>query len=215
MHPPAQFCQQCGKPLNAQARFCGRCGSPIPPPGPSQAEAPAPPVLAQPIAPPTAGYQAPAAETILGVIPGAAYSTGLLGMRKQNFTIIITAHRLIFACQTNEMMRANVQRSREEARQQGTGFFGRWGAQLGANSGEHYLGIPARQILAEHPENWFLYNNQVNTARVKQNNVNDDEVTTYAIELKAASGKYQFNFQSLDVRRTRQILKQALGKALR
>lgn len=215
MHPPAQFCQHCGKPLNAQARFCGRCGQPVPPLAPPQAVVSPPPPAPQPDTPPPVSSQVPPAEPILGAIPGATYGTGFLGMRKQNFTIVVTAQRLIFARQTDAMMRENVQRARQQAKQGGAGFFGRLGAQLGANSGEHYLAMPAQQILAEHPENWFLFNNQVNTARLKQNAFDDDEAVTYALELKAGSGKYHFDFQSLNMRHARQILKQALGKALR
>ncbi len=42
-----QYCESCGKPLNAEARFCGRCGKPISPAAPAPVP-PLPPAYAPP-----------------------------------------------------------------------------------------------------------------------------------------------------------------------
>jgi hypothetical protein len=212
MQQPAHYCENCGKPLNPQARFCGRCGQPVQPvtpPAPQQHPAPQP----RPAPPPQYSQAAPQ-ESVLGVLPGASRSTGLMGMKKENYVIVVTSHRLIFARQTNQMMQANIRHAREAAKQEGKGFFGQWGAQLGANMGNHYLGWPPQNILGEHPDNWFLFNNQVRSARLKSQG-DEDEAVSYQLELKTSSGKFQFTFQFLKMREAKNLLRQTLGKVVR
>jgi hypothetical protein len=213
MQQPARYCENCGKPLNAQARFCGRCGQPVqlatPPP---QQQQPSP--ARQPAPPPPQYNQAAPQEPVLDVLPGATRSTGLMGMKKEIYVIVVTGHRLIFARQTNQMMQANIRRAREAAKQQGKGSFGQWGAQLGANMGNHYLGWPPQNILGEHPDNWFIFNNQVRSARLKSKG-DEDEPVSHHLELKTTSGKFQFTFQYLKMRESKNLLRQALGNVVR
>ena len=219
MQQPACYCENCGKPLSAQARFCGRCGQAVQPTTPpTQQQQPAPPPRPAPQqrpVPPQPQYsQAAPQEPVLGVLPGASRSTGLMGMKKENYVIVVTSHRLIFARQTNQMMQANIRRAREAAKQQGKGFFGQWGAQLGANMGNHYLSWPPQNILGEHPDNWFLFNNQVRSARLKSEG-DEDQAVRYQLELKATSGKFQFTFLFLNEGEARNLLRQTLGNVVR
>ncbi len=230
---PPKHCSQCGAPLKARARFCNQCGSavaqapPAPPPQSQPVAPPAPtvramrapaasPPPAQPAAPVPAPQPAPSAqsEIVLGVIPGGARSKAL-GLKREAFFVVVTSHRLIFAHQTGQMMKENARRAKEQARQQGKGFFGQWGAVLGSGGGDHYLGMPPQAILNERSNNFFLMNNQVQSVRIRHDHDQETGQTTYQIEFKAASGKTRLRYQHLDVGRAKQLLQQVLGKVVR
>ena len=154
------------------------------------------------------------AEIVLGVIPGGARSKAL-GLKQEAFFVVVTSHRLIFAHQTGQMMKENARRAKEQARQEGKGFFGQWGAVLGSGGGDHYLGMHPQTILNEHSNNFFLMNNQVQSVRIKHEHDAQTEMTTYRIEFKAASGKTRLTYRQLDVGRAKQLLKQVLGNVVR
>ncbi len=127
--------------------------------------------------------------------------------------MVVTSHRLIFAHQTTRMVKENIRRAKEQARQQGKGFFGQWGAMIGSGSGEHYLGMPPQAILNEHSNNFFLMNKQVQSVRIRDDQ--QSEQTVYRIEFKAAGGKTRLIYQHLDKRKTKQLLQRVLGKVVR
>jgi len=215
--------------LGVDARFCGHCGKtvrreaaqprrsePVPPPPmpapPSAVQAPPPVVQAPPYAQPVAVQPV---ELVYGVIPGATQSKGVLGLSKSFYTVVVTSHRLLFAKQTNEMMKQKVTQARAEAKQQGKGFFGQWAAQMGANYDRHYLQKQPQAILAEHSENFFLANNQVRSVRIRSNRDDDNSQTTYRLELEATTGKMRFDFQFMNVKEVKQLLGQALGSGVK
>jgi hypothetical protein len=113
------------------------------------------------------------------------------------------------------MHKENARRAKEQAKQQGKGFFGQWGAVLGSGSGDHYLGMHPQAILNEHSNNFFLMNNQVQSVRIKHQHDAQTEMTTYRIEFKAASGKTRLTYRQLDVGGAKQLLKQVLGNVVR
>lgn len=195
------FCPFCGKPLNSGSRFCGECGKALP--TETQAAAPIP---------------VPAAvngETILGIIPGAGRKKGFLGMGRDTFHIVVTDQRLIFAHQSMEMMKANTARAKAEAKAEGRGFFSQMGAMMGANSGEEYLARRPQDIITEQPANFFIYNNQVDRIKIKV--VTDDESsqTDYTLEIKTGAGETKLVFTSLNEKSARNLLRQAVGAALK
>jgi hypothetical protein len=151
---------------------------------------------------------------LLGVIPGGARHKAL-GLKQEVFFVVVTSHRLIFAHQTSQMMKENARRAKEQARQQGKGFLGQWGAMIGSGGGDHYLNMQPQAILNEHPNNFFLMNNQVQSARIRRDHDQETGQTTHRIEFKAASGKTRLMYRSLDERKAKQLLKQVLGKAVR
>ena len=207
----ARYCEQCGQPLGADVRFCGRCGRPVMGDVPVKGDRQIMGDL--PVAPTVQPADGPA-EIVLGVIPGAARSKGFLGLGRTAFVIVVTSHRLIIATQTNEMMKENIRRARDEAKAAGKGFFGQWGSQMGANFGRHYLTLPPQQILAEHPENTFILPSQLKEVRIQEEG-DDDSPTTYKLRLKTHAEKIEFTFQWLDERAARQLLEQLLGAGVR
>jgi len=49
-------------------------------------------------------------------------------MRSENYTLVLTDQRILFATQTAAMARENARRAKEAPQQQGKGFLGQWGA---------------------------------------------------------------------------------------
>jgi hypothetical protein len=156
-----------------------------------------------------------AQEVVLGVIPGAARQSGFMGMKMESFVIVLTNLRVLFAAQTNQMMQDNIKQARQEAKQKGAGFFGQWGAQLGANAGQQYMSMPPQQIMAEHPNNFFLPANQLRRIRLKEQDDNQGGVTQYFIEFETPGGKYKFRLSYINSRAVKKQLQQFYGNIVR
>ena len=215
MNTPAQYCEYCGKPLSAQARFCGRCGRPVAPLAPTckplrslrsvQASVAQP--IRQPSPVPVQG------ESVLGVIPYATRRKGILG--RMNFTLVLTNMRIMFATQTSQMMKENVRRAKEVARQQGEGFLGQWASMFGANVGQHYLAMQPQDILSEHPDNFFVMNQQVRRVKIMRRGDKAKSRVEYHMHLETITEKIKLVFNQMDERATRQLLQQVLGNVVR
>lgn len=211
----SRYCSHCGKPLNPQANFCGACGKPTPArTAPLAAHRPQSAVPA-PAAQVAVQAQAVPHETVVGVLAGASRRSGFMGLKAEAFALVLTDQRILFAAQTNAMMKENVQRARDEARQQGKGFFGQWGAQLGANSGKQYLQMTPAAILSENPANTFYHAGQIRSIRVREAQGDEDSVSTYWLEIETAVGKEKFHFNHLDTRAVKRQLQQLYGDIVR
>ena len=124
------FCTNCGKPVQDSDKFCASCGvQRQPQTGAMDHSGPLPSIL-ETAAPPPLPNQPPASEpeTIKFVIPnlGVSKSFG----RTDNFTLIVTQRRSIFARLTQEIMNQTVRDARASAAAEGKGFFGKWAAQM-------------------------------------------------------------------------------------
>lgn len=180
MEGQARFCTGCGSPLLEGARFCTGCGTaaammPASPAPAAPAAAPAAPATAPGVTP--AAPAAPAAtavapqsgERVLAVIPNATLKGGFMGMSSKAGTLVLTERRVIFAHTTSEMMKRLVADARDGAKADGKGFFGQWGAQLGAYAAfaQRYLEMDPNVTLAESPENLSIENAAIRKAQVK------------------------------------------------
>jgi len=154
-------------------------------------------------------------EKVVGIIPGATRHSGFIGIKTESFIVVLTNMRIIFAAQTSEMMQANIRRAKDDAKQQGKGFFGQWGAQFGANSGHQYLEIPPQQILAEQPTNFYITRDQLQSVRVWESSGDEDAVSTYYMEFRTAGGKHKFTFGQLNVRDLKKQLQNIYGDIVR
>lgn len=226
-----RFCTQCGTALAAGARFCAHCGAPVRQPAAPQAPQPPPavrpaviapppppaarPRFAQP-APPVAAAGARRAEPILSIILGLQRQKGFLGMAVDNYSLIITPSRLIFAHLDNRAMQAYGQRARHEAKAEGKGFFGQWGAQLGwlALLERDLQAATPDQILAQSPNSFFIPNASVSRVRVRRKTDTEHDSTTHVILLiSTTSGKHKFQIPT-SFRATPRELKQQLRRTL-
>ena len=207
-----RFCSNCGAELSATANFCGSCGKQFGKAGER---------VAAPIQPPAAAWPqtqpASAQETVIGVIPGGMRRSGFMGLKMEAFVIVLTTSRILFAAQTSEMMKANIQRARDQAKQQGKNFFGQWGAQFGANSGEEYLCKSPQFILAEQPTNFYINADQLRSIHLWESQSSDENSvnSTYYIEFEIPGGKHKFSFNALNIREQKRRLQQFYGNIVR
>lgn len=177
MEGQARFCTGCGSPLGEGARFCTGCGTAaaVMAPGapaavavqsiPTDAPQPAAPVAAQP----AAAVTPQSGERVLAVIPNATLKGGFMGMASKAGTLVLTERRVIFAHTTSQMMKQLVADARDGAKADGKGFFGQWGAQLGAYAAfaQRYMEMDPNAALAESPENLAIENAAIRKAQVK------------------------------------------------
>lgn len=108
-------------------------------------------------------------ERVLAVIPNATLKGGFMGMSSKAGTLVLTERRVIFAHTTSQMMKQLVADARDGAKADGKGFFGQWGAQLGAYAAfaQRYLEMDPNATLAESPENLAIENAAIRKAQVK------------------------------------------------
>jgi len=152
---------------------------------------------------------------VCGVLPGAYQRKGALGLGQQHFTLVLTNYRAIFAIQTNQMLQNQARQAREEAKQQGKGFFGQWGAQLSAGS-TYYLQKQPQAILAEQPGNFFIPNNQLRSVKfdVIRDSDPDSAGSQYRLDFDAVNGKVSLMFSMIDQKKAKQVLTQVFGDRL-
>jgi len=232
-----RFCTQCGAALSAGAGFCAQCGAPVKQPTvlratqrppavapPAVAPPPPPPAarprLAQP-APPVAPPTAAGTEPILSIILGLQRQKGFLGMGIDNYSLIITPSRLVFAYLDSKAMQAYGQRARHEAKAEGKGLLRQWGAQLG------WLALLERdlqastpdQILAQSPNSFFIPNATVSRIRIRRKTDPEHDSTTHVVlTINATSGKHKFQIPTsfkVTPQKLKQRLRQTLGTVVR
>lgn len=233
-HTP-RFCTFCGSQLTSAARFCGACGHRVQeqqfaPPNPKQFpaqsipyQAPAPPPTPPP--PPQSFTQQPAptsaihanqpgGEAVLSVLPILQRRKGLFG--SESFAVVLTSHRLIFALVTSQMLQDAAKEAKEQARQQGKGFFNQWGAMMssGLRFSQRYLGMAPNSIMAEHRENFYLLHNQVQQVRLKSSDP-DEPNDRDQVEIHSNSGKQRFTITYGSLKDIREALKPLYGNRVR
>lgn len=162
----SQYCAHCGAVVIEGASFCNKCGGAV-----ANLGAPDPTPSQDPIF---------RSEPVVAVIPNAVLKAGFMGVKSRSFTIALTERRVLFARLTSNMMKDLVQGARDEATEQGKGFFGKWGAQLSAYStfAETYLKLSPDEILSQNPDNFAIDRATIQKVKVKAGTSYDDGNTT-------------------------------------
>jgi hypothetical protein len=148
---------------------------------------------------------------VCGVIPGAFQKKGMLGFSQQSITLVLTNYRVIFAMQTNQMLQEQVRQARAEAKGDGKGFFGQWGAQLSAGS-TYYQHKSPEAILAEQPGNFFIPHNQLRKVKFHVIHGGDESRDDYRLDFESITGKVSVMFTMIDQKKAKQALTQVLGE---
>ena len=189
-----RFCDKCGAPLNPDARFCHQCGQTV-----KAAEA------ASAVAQPTP------AEPVVGVIAGLQRRKGLFG--SENWNLVVTPKRLIFALMTKEMMNDAVRQMKEQAKGEGKGFWGQMAAQMGwlQLMVDKYAAMPLEQTLSEQPDNFSFALNQVKKVKIEHRHNTKQHTSSNHIILETTSGKHEFQMMGGGLDEARRVLTSALG----
>lgn len=183
-----RFCGSCGSPLAQGDAFCTRCGTRV-------AAAPAPAPQAAPPAHAPQPAPAPSGERILAVIGGLTLVGGFMGLKQKSYTLVITERRLIFAELTKEKVTAAVNAARDQAKAEGKGFFGQWGAQIGSTMtySQAYWQMSPDAALAETGGNWAIERSQFQGAKFRTGMSDENTQTPDVLTVKASTGKWKFN----------------------
>ena len=202
---PSRYCTHCGAPLAPKSRFCGQCGQAVarppetlPPPRP-----PAPPKASPPPPPPPR-------EQILGIV-AVGKPKGLLGMRHDSYNVIVTPTHLVFAHVSPQLMKQATQQARNEAKQQGKGFLGQWGAQLAWMDVLHrqYAAMTMDAILRQYPGSFVLAHHQIRKVRFKRRHDDEGGQSNDELILRTVDGKLRFKLLTGNVRQVKTLLRQA------
>lgn len=118
-----------------------------------------------------------------------------MGLKQKAYTLIITERRLVFAEITKEKATAAVNAARDQAKAEGKGFFGQWGAQI-ASAGSYndaYWRMSPDAALAETPGNWAIERSQFQGAKFRTGMSDENTQTPDVLTIKASTGKWKFN----------------------
>jgi len=136
----------------------------------------------------------------VAVIPNATLKTGMLGLKRTNYTLVLTDRRIVFAQVTSSMLKQAVSDARDSAKAEGKGFFGQWGAQLSAYSdmAQSYLSMPPESVLAQTAGNFALDRAAITSCKLKAGLVGDENTSNQPDRLiiKTPGGKYDFDLGS-------------------
>ncbi|MHB1135273.1 MAG: hypothetical protein ACYCXR_03695 [Coriobacteriia bacterium] len=134
-------------------------------------------------------------EQILTVVGGLTLVAGFMGLKQKAYTLIITDRRLVFVEITKEKTTAAVNAARDQAKSEGKGFFGQWGAQI-ASAGSYndaYWHMSPDAALAEAPGNWAVERSQYQGAKFRMGMSDENTQTPDVLTIKASTGKWKFN----------------------
>lgn len=108
-------------------------------------------------------------DEIIGIVPNLKKSK-MLGLSYDSFTLVVTPDSTIFAKITNDMLKQVVKESRDQAKAEGKGFFGQWGAQIKGSFryAERYAGMSAQAALAEDKANFAIPNAGIRSIKIKK-----------------------------------------------
>ena len=162
-------------------------------------------------------------ERIVGVIPTARIKTGLFS--KKAYTLVVTDRRMILAEMTNAALKGAIEEARATRKAEGGGFFGQWGAQIGASIdfAKRYLSMTPEAILAETPGNVALLPGDVKSIKVerKTERRNEDNIggdrDYLRITVEAQGTRREFNTDGEDPRAdsARGLLAATFGQLVR
>lgn len=136
-------------------------------------------------------------ERVVGVIPTARTKTGIFSTK--TYTLVVTDRRLILAEMTNAALKGYIEESRAAEKGKGGGFFGQWGAQIGAmlTFANRYLEMSPDAVVGETPGNTALAPADVRSIKVERKRDRGDDGQPdrdfLRITIEASTGKREFN----------------------
>lgn len=153
-------------------------------------------------------------EEIVGIIPNV--QSGFLGQKAYN--LIVTNNRLIVAELTNDMIKNEAKKVREDSKSQGEGFFKRMAKTMtsGTSYYQKYFSMPVENILNENPNNYNIFVNNVKKIRINNGYMhNDGKRIPNEIKIKWDNGKVSFKFTSIGSGEAKNILRKSFGNLVK
>ena len=152
-------------------------------------------------------------ETIAALIPLVRKPKSF--GRSDTFTLIVTDSRMVFAELTGDMMKQAAADAQRQGKEEGKGFFARWGDQIKAcmSFSGRYRHMTPDEALHENLGNFAIQNASVKKIKVsaKDDSRGSDDVSRSYMELKIEAGaKFEFKVDG-DSRSIKEALKGVFG----
>lgn len=156
------------------------------------------------------------AEPIMDVLSGLQRRKGFLGLKMENFSLIVTPRRLVFAAVSSGVMREAVRQARREAKDHGAGFVGQWGAQL-AWMGvleRRYREMPVDAMIDQFPGSFYLLNTDIRSISTRTEEDDEGSRDTHELHIETSSAKYRFQLMRGTADEARKILSQHMPNTM-
>ncbi len=153
-------------------------------------------------------------EKIIGIIPNV--NGGLLGSKA--FNLIVTDRGIIVAQLTNKMLKEEMNKTHQEAKDRGDGFLTRIGNQMNSRATFHqkYFSMNKDQIINETEGNYYISESEIKKIRMKSGQVYEEEKSTpNQLKIVWSSGKAKFSFNQITTTEAKKILQQTVGKKVK
>jgi hypothetical protein len=140
-------------------------------------------------------------EMVVGVVP--TLKKGKSFGRWDTYTMVVTDTRSIFAQMTSAMIQQIGKEAAERAKEEGKGFFARWGEQMRAHIGfsQRYLSMSPEETLNENKDNFFINNDAIRKIKIRsksKSSGNDDvDRVVTEITIEAVGKKLVYTADSL------------------
>jgi len=151
---------------------------------------------------------------IIGIIPNVR--AGLLGQK--SFNIIITDSNLIIAQMTNTMVNEEIQKVREESKDEGDGFLKRMASTMtaGYHVHERYFNMTPEEIINETSGNFSIPNESIKKIRIKMGQIYEDgRNQPNTLKIVSDSSKYKYTFTQISSKQAKELLSQTLGSKVK
>ncbi len=147
-------------------------------------------------------------EPVLGIIPNLARKKSLFSY--ENFNLVVTPKRLIFALATKEMLQEAAQQAAADAKAEGKGLLGRMLSTMASGFVFHkrYLEMEPEKILRETQGNFSMDPRSIRSIRLFPGDSGENEPDRVVIQ--SISGKMQFQTKGLNERSARALLSQVV-----
>lgn len=150
-------------------------------------------------------------EKILEVLFGGI--KGIFGQKA--YDLVITDQRLIIVRTTGKELREETKALNEKLKEQGVGALKRMGKMMsGLGAAERYNGVTPDEIASKSPENYSVKNSDISVLKLKEKRDSQDNFSQI-LSLKWTSGSDKFVFRNLNVKRTKDSLKEIFGKKVK
>ncbi len=139
-------------------------------------------------------------EQVLAVIPGVSRKKGLLGFKRDTYTLVITDKRLIFALVNKGVLNRQKQdmaELRQKNKAEGKGFLASWGESVatGMSWYNRYLAMDPEEIIRESEGNFFLLRQDILSLKIKEylgSNQADPDTPLPFFKIKTTGEKFKF-----------------------
>lgn len=187
------YCTNCGNKALETDKFCNNCGTMI-----RSEDIPTKFSTIQPVT--TFTPQPEKNEETVTIAISNIEKPKSFG-RWDAYILLATQKSLLISQLNSQLINKVVMEARNRAKEEGKGFFGQWGAQLGTsfNYADRYTGWTRDNVLSEIPATITIPHDEITKIELKSTyNHNDENRHEYELKIQTVREKYQFKTKAVD-----------------